>query len=218
VAASEGDAKRAARCLIFAVPPRPVTVMGVDLYLGRSSERPFSCRVDGCRDRDPASWGQPPGRGRADLVQFKRNFLPRRDNRNSIALGPLRGGAALSFCCNTNVVDADALDCAASPICTQPRSQPRGFFFRRRGATHGLSPPRPAVALHYMPHSEARTTIAGMARVKPFDYALYLLGESSGYLEDRADELSWNELESLREQLARIGNELQDLRAKRTAN
>jgi hypothetical protein len=57
-----------------------------------------------------------------------------------------------------------------------------------------------------------------MARVKPFDYALYLLGEFSGYLEARADELSWNELQSLRERLARIANELEDLRAKRTAN
>jgi len=42
-----------------------------------------------------------------------------------------------------------------------------------------------------------RASIAGMADVKPFDYALYLTGELGSYLEDRADDLSGKELASL---------------------
>jgi len=53
---------------------------------------------------------------------------------------------------------------------------------------------------------------------KPFDYALYLMGEFSLYLEDRADELSGDELASLQERLAHIAHELQALRAKQTAS
>ena len=65
----------------------------------------------------------------------------------------------------------------------------------------------------------ARATIAGMARdLRPFDYALYLMGEFTLYLEDRADELSGDELASLQERLAHIAHELQALRATRTAS